>query len=82
MLIPVSNGELGEGAAAACEYSSGFCAKFNFGAAIDPASGKIYVGANVENVSYPAHACAEDAVQRAMIALGETYVVESGISQN
>ncbi|MBO6891611.1 MAG: cytidine deaminase [Roseibium sp.] len=50
---------------------------FKVGAAMRAKSGKIYVGANVENVSYPVGTCAEEAALAAMIAAGETEVVEA-----
>jgi len=50
---------------------------FKVGAAMRAASGKIYVGANVENVSYPVGTCAEEAALAAMIAAGDTKVIEA-----
>lgn len=50
---------------------------FKVGAAMRAASGRIYVGANVENVSYPVGTCAEEAALAAMIADGETKVIEA-----
>ena len=45
--------------------------KFSVGAAI-LAGGEIYVGCNVENVSYPVGMCAERAAIAAMVAAGHT----------
>ena len=50
---------------------------FKVGAAMRAASGAIYVGANMENVSYPVGTCAEEAALAAMIAGGETKVIEA-----
>jgi len=50
---------------------------FQVGAAIRAASGKVYVGCNVENVSYPEGTCAEAGAIAAMIAAGETRLVEA-----
>lgn len=50
---------------------------FKVGAAIRAASGKIYVGCNVENVAYPEGTCAEAGAIAAMVAAGETKLVEA-----
>ncbi|MBR6328008.1 MAG: cytidine deaminase [Alphaproteobacteria bacterium] len=49
---------------------------FNVGAAILTPSGHIYVGANVENVSYPCGMCAESGAISAMIAAGEYRIAD------
>jgi len=49
---------------------------FAVGAALRSRSGAIYVGANVENVSYPVGTCAEAGAIAAMVAAGETQIVE------
>ncbi len=46
--------------------------RFKVGAAIRSASGKVYVGCNVENVAYPEGTCAEAGAIAAMVAAGET----------
>lgn len=50
--------------------------KFKVGAALRAASGKIYVGCNVENVSYPEGTCAEAGAIAAMVAAGDTELTE------
>jgi cytidine deaminase len=49
---------------------------FHVGAAFRGASGRIYVGCNVENASYPEGICAEAAAMGAMVTAGEYEVVE------
>lgn len=48
--------------------------KFAVGAALLSASGKIYTGCNVENVSYPCGTCAEAGAIAAMNAAGERLI--------
>ncbi len=50
---------------------------FKVGAAIRAASGKVYVGCNVENVAYPEGTCAEAGAIAAMVAAGETQIDEA-----
>ena len=49
---------------------------FKVGAAIRAASGTVYVGCNVENVAYPEGTCAEAGAIAAMVAAGETEIIE------
>ena len=49
--------------------------KFKVGAALQAASGAIFVGCNVENVAYPEGTCAEAGAISAMIAGGDTKIV-------
>ncbi len=49
---------------------------FKVGAAVRAASGAIYAGCNVENVSYPEGTCAEAGAIAAMVAAGETELTE------
>ena len=49
---------------------------FKVGAAIRAASGRVYTGCNVENVAYPEGTCAEAGAIAAMVAAGETRIIE------
>ncbi|MDQ7069608.1 MAG: cytidine deaminase [Rhodobacterales bacterium] len=49
---------------------------FKVGAAVRSASGEIYSGCNVENVAYPEGTCAEAGAIAAMVAAGESELVE------
>lgn len=49
---------------------------FKVGAAVRGASGAVYRGCNVENVAYPQGTCAEAGAIAAMVAAGETEIVE------
>ncbi len=49
---------------------------FKVGAALRAASGTVYCGCNVENVAYPEGTCAEAGAIAAMVAAGETELVE------
>ncbi|MBT8152899.1 cytidine deaminase [Epibacterium ulvae] len=51
--------------------------KFKVGAAVRSASGVIYAGCNVENAAYPEGTCAEAGAIAAMVAAGETELVEA-----
>ena len=53
--------------------------KFKVGAAVKTASGAVFVGCNVENVAYPEGTCAEAGAIAAMIAAGETSIVEVAV---
>ena len=50
--------------------------RFKVGAAIRGASGAVYRGCNVENVAYPEGTCAEAGAIAAMVAAGETEIIE------
>lgn len=52
---------------------------FKVGAAIRGASGKTYVGCNVENAAYPEGTCAEAGAIAAMVADGETAIAEVAV---
>lgn len=53
--------------------------KFRVGAAVRGASGAIYRGCNVENVAYPEGTCAEAGAISAMVAAGETELIEVAV---
>lgn len=50
--------------------------RFKVGAAVRSRSGQTYVGCNVENVAYPEGTCAEAGAIAAMVAAGETELIE------
>jgi cytidine deaminase len=50
--------------------------RFPVGAAVRTASGSIFAGANVENVSFPEGICAEASAIGAMVTAGEREIVE------
>ncbi|MFB2532384.1 cytidine deaminase [Paracoccus sp. p4-l81] len=50
--------------------------RFKVGAAVRGPSGRIHRGCNVENVAYPEGTCAEAGAIAAMIAAGETEIIE------
>nr|WP_281708747.1 cytidine deaminase [Phaeobacter italicus] len=62
---------LKDAAAAVRENAHAPYSNFKVGAAIRAASGKVYVGCNVENVAYPEGTCAEAGAIAAMVAAGE-----------
>lgn len=51
--------------------------RFRVGAALRGANGKLYAGCNVENAAYPEGWCAETSAIAAMVADGETRIVEA-----
>ncbi len=53
--------------------------RFKVGAAIRGKSGAIYKGCNVENVAYPEGTCAEAGAIAAMVAAGETELIEVAV---
>ena len=52
---------------------------FKVGAAIRTDSGRVHVGCNVENVAYPEGTCAEAGAIAAMVAAGETEIMEVAV---
>lgn len=68
---------LREAAAAVRENAHAPYSNFKVGAAIRSASGKVYIGCNVENVAYPEGTCAEAGAIAAMVAAGETELAEA-----
>ncbi|MDO6584369.1 cytidine deaminase [Salipiger sp. 1_MG-2023] len=51
--------------------------RFKVGAALRSASGAVHAGCNVENAAYPEGTCAEAGAIAAMVASGETEIVEA-----
>ncbi|MEL6585712.1 MAG: cytidine deaminase [Pseudomonadota bacterium] len=49
---------------------------FKVGAAVQTASGRVFVGCNVENVAFPEGTCAEAGAIAAMVAAGETELAQ------
>ena len=50
--------------------------KYPVGAAVRAASGRVFVGCNVENAAYPQGMCAEASAIAAMVSAGEREIVE------
>lgn len=69
-----TSSQLFEQAAAARTKAYAPYSRFSVGAAILSIDGKIYAGCNVENVSYPCGACAEQGAISAMIAGGSRKI--------
>lgn len=53
--------------------------QFKVGAAVRGRSGQVYAGCNVENVAYPEGTCAEAGAIAAMVAAGETEIIEVAV---
>jgi cytidine deaminase len=53
--------------------------RFKVGAAIRAASGRVHIGVNVENVAFPEGTCAEAGAIAAMVAAGDTEIVEVAV---
>jgi cytidine deaminase len=49
---------------------------YTVGAVVRAANGKLYGGCNVENAAYPVGTCAEAGATAALVAAGETEIVE------
>ncbi len=49
---------------------------FRVGACVRAASGRLYAGCNVENAAYPVGQCAEAGAIGAMVAAGDSVIVE------
>ncbi len=69
--------ELKDAASAVRVHAHAPYSNFKVGAAIRSASGRIFVGCNVENVAYPEGTCAEAGAIAAMVAAGETEIAEA-----
>jgi cytidine deaminase len=52
---------------------------FKVGVALRSASGEVFVGVNVENAAYPEGTCAEAGAIAAMIAAGQSEIVEVAV---
>lgn len=52
---------------------------FKVGAAVRAASGTVYLGVNVENAAFPEGTCAEAGAIAAMVAGGETRLLEIAV---
>ena len=53
--------------------------RFKVGAALRAASGRVYLGVNVENAAYPEGTCAEAGAIAAMVAGGDTRIEEIAV---
>lgn len=62
--------QLAEHAVAVRKHAYGHYSGFRVGAALIDEQGRLHVGCNVENASYPEGSCAETAAIAAMIAAG------------
>ncbi|WP_373354448.1 cytidine deaminase [Pseudoroseicyclus sp. CXY001] len=71
--------DLIEAAKAVRENAHAPYSDFKVGAAIRAASGRVYLGVNVENVAYPEGTCAEAGAIAAMVAAGETEIREVAV---
>ena len=63
-------------AKAAYEKAYAPYSRFNVGAAVRTADGRIFAGCNVENAAYPVGNCAEPSAIAAMILAGERRIAE------
>jgi len=71
--------DLFEAARAAMAHAYAPYSKFPVGAAIRAEDGKIYAGANIENISFPQGWCAEPTAISHMIMAGATKIVEMAV---
>ncbi|KPA21837.1 Cytidine deaminase [Shimia sp. SK013] len=68
--------QLDKTAFAVREHAYAPYSSFKVGAAVRSVSGVVYSGCNVENIAYPEGTCAEAGAIAAMVAAGETRLVE------
>ncbi len=71
--------DLFEAARAAMSFAHAPYSKFPVGAAIRAEDGKIYAGANIENLSFPQGWCAEPTAISHMIMAGNKKIVEMAV---
>lgn len=71
--------DLFEAARAAMAFAHAPYSKFPVGAAIRAEDGKIYAGANIENLSFPQGWCAEPTAISHMIMAGNKRIVEMAV---
>jgi cytidine deaminase len=71
--------DLFEAARAAMRFAHAPYSKFPVGAAIRAEDGKIYAGANIENLSFPQGWCAEPTAISHMIMAGNKKIVEMAV---
>ena len=71
--------DLFEAARAAMAFAHAPYSKFPVGAAIRAEDGKIYAGANIENLSFPQGWCAEPTAISHMIMAGSKKIVEMAV---
>ena len=75
--VPDALADLFEAARAVRERAYAPYSKFRVGAAVRGGNGAIFAGCNVENAAYPVGTCAEAGAIAAMIAAGQTRIVEA-----
>ena len=75
-----TDAEIIRAALAATKLSYAPYSRFNVGAAVRAASGKVYVGANIENASYGATNCAERSAIFAAVMAGERRIVALAVA--
>lgn len=71
--------DLFEAARGAMAFAHAPYSKFPVGAAIRAEDGKVYTGANIENLSFPQGWCAEPTAISAMIMGGAKKIVEMAV---
>ena len=71
--------DLFEAARAAMSFAHAPYSKFPVGAAIRAEDGKIYAGANIENLSFPQGWCAEPTAISHMIMAGNKKIIEMAV---
>lgn len=75
--MPTAENDLFAAAWRARENAHAPYSGFRVGAAVRGASGRIYMGCNVENAAYPEGLCAEASAIGACVAAGETEILET-----